>query len=410
MTKLQPLEGAEICSPVTFEWEDENTASWYKLLVDDSSTWETASSICTGGACAATRSLTPGAHEWDVMSWNTGGSAWTGQATNFTVIPVPGAPVLIEATGEVTVGTEVEAVLKWHPVDGAEEYRVYIRLPSGDIYDAWFTAAEAHCGGSEAFCYLDESNVPTPPAMTAGTFTIWLQASGQCGTGPWSPGYEITVVVPRPATPVTLSPQEGDYAGLEPDFSWEHDPAATWYKLKVDGAEEWREASVICGADTCTTTWSTPLAGGPHTWEAAGWNATHGLGDWSSMVNFTASDTLASPDGLTASATSSTQIDLTWNDNSSDETAFHIERSDDGGSTWTEITVLSADSVSYGDTGLTCGTIYHYRLRAYRVSDTSYSAYSNVDSETTGVCTGVLFLEDFNDNDIDHDRPLLANA
>lgn len=91
------------------------------------------------------------------------------------------------------------------------------------------------------------------------------------------------------------------------------------------------------------------------------------------------------PSGLVATAVSATQINLTWQDNSSDETAFHIERSPNG-ATWTEIGTVSANTISYNDTGLTCNTTYHYRVRAYRAGDDVYSDYSNASMDTTGLC------------------------
>jgi hypothetical protein len=92
------------------------------------------------------------------------------------------------------------------------------------------------------------------------------------------------------------------------------------------------------------------------------------------------------PTNLDATAVSKTQIDLSWQDNSADESAFHIERSPDGSTGWTEIGTVGANEVSYSDTGLDCGTTYHYRVRAFRDSDGQYSGYSNVDDAATHAC------------------------
>ena len=94
------------------------------------------------------------------------------------------------------------------------------------------------------------------------------------------------------------------------------------------------------------------------------------------------------PSNLSATAVSQTQINLTWNDNSSDETNFHVERSADGASGWAEIgyTAEGANETTYSDTGLTCGTVYYYRVRAHRHSDWEYSDYSNVAHTTTQAC------------------------
>jgi hypothetical protein len=95
----------------------------------------------------------------------------------------------------------------------------------------------------------------------------------------------------------------------------------------------------------------------------------------------------AAPSNLGAHATTKSQINLTWRDNSSDESGFRIERRQDGSATWIEIDTVNANISVYSDFGLECDTTYHYRVRAYRDSDGQYSEYSNTDSATTMACT-----------------------
>jgi uncharacterized delta-60 repeat protein len=94
---------------------------------------------------------------------------------------------------------------------------------------------------------------------------------------------------------------------------------------------------------------------------------------------------LDAPTSLSADAVSQTQIDLDWNDNAFEETAYLVERSTDQ-TTWDEIATLDPDSESYSDTGLTCGTTYYYQVRAYRADDSAYTEYSNIASATTDLC------------------------
>jgi hypothetical protein len=94
----------------------------------------------------------------------------------------------------------------------------------------------------------------------------------------------------------------------------------------------------------------------------------------------------ASPSNLSLEVSSPSQILLNWTDNADDESRFHIERSLDG-SSWVEIAVLEANSTSFVDSELDCETEYFYRLRVYRSSDSSYSAYSNVANVQTSGCT-----------------------
>jgi hypothetical protein len=88
----------------------------------------------------------------------------------------------------------------------------------------------------------------------------------------------------------------------------------------------------------------------------------------------------AAPSNLAASAISSTQINLSWTDNSSNETGFLIERSTDG-TNFTQIATAGVNATSYLDTGLSASTTYYYRVRAS--GSGGNSGYSNVVSATT---------------------------
>ena len=86
------------------------------------------------------------------------------------------------------------------------------------------------------------------------------------------------------------------------------------------------------------------------------------------------------PSNLTATAVSSSQINLAWTDNSSDETGFKIERSNNG-TNFTQIDIVGANVSSYSNTGLAASTTYYYRVCAYNASGNS--GYTNVASATT---------------------------
>ncbi len=90
---------------------------------------------------------------------------------------------------------------------------------------------------------------------------------------------------------------------------------------------------------------------------------------------------LAAPTDLNATAVSSSQVDLSWTDNSSSEDGFSIERKEGAAGTWAEIATVGADVTTYQDTGLEAETTYYYRIRAYK--GTQYSDYSNEASDTT---------------------------
>jgi predicted phage tail protein len=82
----------------------------------------------------------------------------------------------------------------------------------------------------------------------------------------------------------------------------------------------------------------------------------------------------AAPTGLTATAVSTSRINLAWADNSTSETGFAIERSTDG-ATFTQVATVGANVTTFASTGLSKNRTYHYRVRAY--SGALNSVYSN---------------------------------
>ena len=93
----------------------------------------------------------------------------------------------------------------------------------------------------------------------------------------------------------------------------------------------------------------------------------------------------ASPSGLTATATSSSQVNLLWVDNSTNESGFKIERKTGASGTYAQIATAAAGVTSYSDTGLTANTSYYYRVRSSNTAgDSAYSNEANVTTPSAG--------------------------
>ena len=92
------------------------------------------------------------------------------------------------------------------------------------------------------------------------------------------------------------------------------------------------------------------------------------------------------PSGTSAVAVSYSGIEISWRDNSSNETGFEIHRSaTDTNGAFTLLATTAAGVGSYGDGGLTASTAYCYEVRAFRTTGNkrSYSAFSSVTCATT---------------------------
>ncbi len=90
---------------------------------------------------------------------------------------------------------------------------------------------------------------------------------------------------------------------------------------------------------------------------------------------YKAISSLLIPTGLSATATSTTQISLSWVDNATGEDGYKIERMQAGGS-FSQITTTTANINLFLDSGLRDGTSYSYRVRAFNTIPAD-SVYSN---------------------------------
>ena len=89
----------------------------------------------------------------------------------------------------------------------------------------------------------------------------------------------------------------------------------------------------------------------------------------------------AAPTAFTAVAASGSTVSLAWNDASTNETGFKIERSPDGVAAWTRVAIAPAESTSFTDASLAAGTTYFYRIFSY--NSAGNSTLSSVAQATT---------------------------
>ncbi len=95
----------------------------------------------------------------------------------------------------------------------------------------------------------------------------------------------------------------------------------------------------------------------------------------------------ATATNLTAQVVSSTQVNLSWQDNSTNETGFKVERCQGGNcSNFVEISAVAANVTSFSDTILQASTVYQYRVRAY--NSTAYASSYPVVTVTTPATSG----------------------
>ena len=192
--------------------------------------------------------------------------------------------------------------------------------------------------------------------MTAAQLTVGLDAYAATGLDLYITELDIRGT----GTAVSETNQAAKYRELFP-VMWTH-PAVKGVTLwGYIAGQTWMENSGILNANGTERTALTWLKG---------------------YVTGTLPALPSAPSNLTATASSSSQIGLTWTDNASTETDYKVESATAATGPWSEIAgALAAGSTTYTATGLNASTTYHFRVRAANLAGDS--AYSATASATT---------------------------
>jgi hypothetical protein len=158
-------------------------------------------------------------------------------------------------------------------------------------------------------------------------------------------------------------------------FSWTASPNATAYQLMRKTGIQGGFVPVSAATADLTATDSTPAVGATYVYEVVASNA---LGSTvSNLVVFTMPEPV--PQGLTATAHSTTEIDLAWTSLGAQATSYIVQQSADGG-VYSQLDP-PATTNSYLAGGLAPGTRYSFEVAAVKGLNTS--DFSSPASATT---------------------------
>jgi titin len=302
-----------------------------------------------------------------VRAYNSdGNSNYADEASATTNPDAPAAPSSLTAT--VTSNTEVN--LAWTDNSDSENgFTIEIKLAS----DTSFT--EIDSVAANVTSYLSTGLNPNTP------YVYRVRAFNITGNSAYSNEANATTDPEPPLAPSGLTATA--ISNTQIDLAWTDNSgneSEFLIEFKLSSAATFTPLATV-GANV-TSYSSTGLSGNTaYTYRVRASNAT-GVSSYSNNASATTLvDPPAAPSSLTATAVSTTQIDLAWADNSSNEDGFKIERKAAGDTAFTQIAAVAADVTSYSDSGLTGNTQYFYRVRSHRSG--SHSAYSNEADTTT---------------------------
>lgn len=239
---------------------------------------------------------------------------------------------------------------------------VFVEAVIGALHFTGFLPFQ--CSGT-SFGSLAESQSDGFDARASATpYVIELESNASCANS--SP---VNVFVPGDVVEVF-----GTQNGLRARYP---DPCSDAWKTMPDGSR-----GTIVGASECCNgyvRWKIRYDDLPtlETWSAEREPSTGQL----FLRRVSTGNLPAAPASLTARAVSTSQVNVSWSDQSTNETSFALERATNSGGPWSTATTTVANVQAYSDTGRNAGTTYYYRVKAVNASGSS--AYSNTASATT---------------------------
>lgn len=215
----------------------------------------------------------------------------------------------------------------------------------------------------------------------AAATTYWYRIAAVNTIGKASSGAaSVTTPTPPPAPIAPTSLASTAVSSSQINLSWidnATNESGYYVDRSSDGVTFTRIATLAAGAVSYSSTGLT--SGATYWYRVCAYNS-GGISDASNISTATTLLALpAAPSRLTLGSITSSQMTLSWTDNSSNESGFRIERSLNG-SSYTEIAVVGPNIRSFVNTGLTANTAYYFRVRAYNAAGNS--AYASASSKT----------------------------
>ncbi len=280
----------------------------------------------------------------------------------FLLLMSSGVVLAASVEVEVVSTTSTSADLSWTPVglSGVQSYEVTYYAPgiSRTIYARLATSATI-TGLTPSTQY----SAKVVANYASGSVYSYVYFTTEARGVPSNPGTPVTPAVPTPPADLQVSLGPNNIAEL----SWNDTSSnATGFKIMRSAALNGIFMMIGSTAKGVTTFRSAGLTlSTTYYYKVCAYNA-YGDSAYTDVVSISTpiAPPLA-PSRLSATAISSSQINLSWYDGSSNEDGFRIERALSANGPFAEIALAPANATSYADSGLAPSTAYYYKVYAY---------------------------------------------
>jgi hypothetical protein len=343
---------------VVLTWTDNannETAYLVQRSSDNGASWSTIATLpASSGAYSDSNVALGQVYAYRVIGANA--FEQSQPSNNATIASTPSAPSNLTATAL----SARQVQLAWSASSGATMYRIEQSADNG---------ANWTMSGSVAPTALTF----TATALSAGTvYSFRVTATSTVGD---SPASNVAMALTLPASPASVN--AAPTSSSEITLTWAATTGAGGYRIERLFDTTWLLIGTVVG-HSITYTDTNLLPDTLYQYRVRAFNSS-GQSDVSAI---TQSQTyLATPTGLTASATSTSQIDLKWSPLDS-AIGYQLDFSLNGGSTWNFLArITDPSNLQYTQNGLSAGVTYAYRLTA--IGDTVNSLPSDAVTSIT---------------------------
>lgn len=302
-------------------------------------------------------------YHYRAIAVNTGGES---DPSNVAMATTPAVPPSAPTALTVTVVSQSELRLAWTDTSGTET-GFEVERRSGDAgFGPLITKAANSTSHTDSGLVSNTEYVYRVRAVNDGGVSAFTPGVGKL-TLPAAPSGLAAMASAQQRVTLTWT----DNSARPSAFKVERAPGGTgnWTQIAVTpiGATEYADNSLA--VDTSFS------------YRVRATNASGDSGYSETVGTRTLPVPPSAPTNLRVAGRTQVSVQIAWNDASNNELGFQVERSDNGGASFSQIAVLGVGSDTYNATGLSPATSYRFRVRSYNSGGESDFA-STVTAET----------------------------